>query len=79
MLSRREGKLERFSSLVAELVRLRGDVIVAGGSTLDALKQATSTIPVVMAAAADPVGHGTSKALGARAGTSQDWVFSWYR
>ena len=59
-----EGKVERFPSLAAELVRLPVDAIVAGGPALDALKQATSTIPVVMAAAADPVGQGYVRSLG---------------
>jgi putative ABC transport system substrate-binding protein len=35
-----EGKPERFANLAAELVRLQVDVIVAGGPTLPALKQA---------------------------------------
>jgi putative ABC transport system substrate-binding protein len=59
-----EGKLERFPNLVAELVRLRVDVIVAGGPALDPLKQATSTIPVVMVGVADPVGQGYVQSLG---------------
>ena len=59
-----EGKFELFATLVAELVRLRVDVIVAGGPTLDTIKRATSTIPVVMAAAADPVTQGFAQSLG---------------
>jgi putative tryptophan/tyrosine transport system substrate-binding protein len=59
-----EGKLERFPALAAELVRLRVDVIVAPGPTLPAVKQATSTIPVVMIGAADPVGQGFAQSLG---------------
>src|SRR5213594_726173 len=50
-----EGKPERYPSLAGELVRLEVDVIVAPGPMLRALQQATSTIPVVMAAAGDPV------------------------
>jgi len=53
-----DGKLERFPGLAAELVGLQVDVIVAPGPALPALKQATSTIPIVMAAASDPVGSG---------------------
>jgi putative ABC transport system substrate-binding protein len=49
-----EGKPERFPSLAAELIGLRVDVIVASGPALSALKQATATIPVVMAAFGDP-------------------------
>jgi putative ABC transport system substrate-binding protein len=59
-----EGKPERFPNLAAELVRLQVDVIVAAGPTLPALKQATSTIPVVMSAADDPVGLGLIESLG---------------
>jgi len=58
-----DGKSERFSSLVAELVGLRVDVIVATGAAMPAVKQATSTIPVVMAAASDPVGSGYVQSL----------------
>ena len=45
-----EGKLDRLPALAAELVRLKVDVIVtAGGSATRAAKEATSTIPIVMA------------------------------
>src|SRR5262249_38252193 len=41
-----EGRIERFSEIVAEFVRLRVDVIVTSGSAaVTAAKQATSTIP----------------------------------
>jgi putative ABC transport system substrate-binding protein len=52
-----EGRDDRLASLAAELVRLKVDVIVTGGSTpaTVAVKNATSTIPIVFAAAADPV------------------------
>jgi putative ABC transport system substrate-binding protein len=59
-----EGRPERFPSLAAELVRLQVDVIVAAGPMLPALKQATSTIPVVMGGAADPVAQGFVQSLG---------------
>jgi len=52
-----EGQTERYSALAAELVRLRVDVLVAVSTPATvAAKQATSTIPIVMAAASDPVG-----------------------
>ena len=54
---------ERFPELAAELVRLASDVIVGAGPSLDALKQATSTIPVVMASSDDPVGAGLVQSL----------------
>jgi putative ABC transport system substrate-binding protein len=59
-----EAKPERFPGLVAELIRLRVDVIVATGPSLPVLKQATATIPVVMAASLDPVAQGLVQSLG---------------
>jgi putative tryptophan/tyrosine transport system substrate-binding protein len=54
-----EGKLDRLPDLAAELVRLKVDVIVGSGNlTITALKEATETIPIVIAIAADPVGNG---------------------
>ena len=45
-----EGKLDRLPALAAELVRLKVDVIVTAGPTATrAAKEATSTIPIVMA------------------------------
>jgi len=58
-----DGKLERLPSLASEMVGLQLDVIVAPGPALAALKQATSTIPVVMAASSDPVGSGYVQSL----------------
>src|SRR5205814_10315357 len=54
-----EGKSARLPALAAELVRLKVDVIVSGAptSTLSA-KQATVTIPIVMAFDDDPVVSG---------------------
>ena len=59
-----ESRPERFAGLAAELIRLQVDVIVAPGPMLPALKRATSTIPVVMAGAVDPVGEGLVQSLG---------------
>ena len=54
-----DGKLDRLSALAAELVRLKVDVIVTSGATVTrAAKEATSTIPIVMAQDPDPVGNG---------------------
>ena len=54
-----EGKLDRLPALAAELVRLKVDVIVtAGPSVTRAAKEATITIPIVMAQDRDPVGNG---------------------
>src|SRR5258708_15647836 len=51
-----EGSGERYAEIAAEFVRLKVDVLVAVGG--DAAKQATSTIPIVVALMADPVGTG---------------------
>jgi putative ABC transport system substrate-binding protein len=59
-----DGKPERVPGLAAELVRLQVDVIVAAGPALPALKQATSTIPIVMGGASDPVADGLVRSLG---------------
>lgn len=59
-----EGKPERFPSLAADLVAAKVDVIVASGAALPALKDATSTIPIIMAATSDPVGQGLVQSLG---------------
>jgi putative ABC transport system substrate-binding protein len=54
-----DGRQERMPTLAAELVRLKVDVIVTGSNpVIAAVKQATSTIPVVMAVSRDPVGAG---------------------
>jgi len=61
-----EGKVDRFSELTAELVRLKVDVIVASGGTrlVMAVKNATKTIPIVMAGAGvDPVEAGFAESL----------------
>jgi putative ABC transport system substrate-binding protein len=59
-----EGKLDRLPALAAELVRLKVDIIVtAGPSATRAAKEATSTIPIVMALDNDPVGSGVVASL----------------
>ena len=58
-----EGKLERLPDLAAELVRLKVDVIVTAGPAILAAKKASATIPIVFAAAADPVGSGLVSSL----------------
>jgi putative ABC transport system substrate-binding protein len=59
-----DGKLERLPDLAAELVRLKVDVIFTGGGpTILAAKQASPTMPIVFAGAADPVGSGIVSSL----------------
>jgi putative ABC transport system substrate-binding protein len=54
-----EGNRDRLRALAAELVRLKVDVIVAsGGGDTRAAKEATATIPIVMAQTDDPVASG---------------------
>jgi putative ABC transport system substrate-binding protein len=54
-----EGKQHRLPALVVELVRLKVDVIVsAGPAPTRSAKEATVTIPIVMAQDSDPVGNG---------------------
>jgi ABC-type uncharacterized transport system substrate-binding protein len=59
-----DGRPERFPGLAAELVRLKVDVILTRGTpAVMAAKNATGTIPVVMAASADPVLSGVVSSL----------------
>jgi putative tryptophan/tyrosine transport system substrate-binding protein len=54
-----DGKLDQVPQDAADLVRLRVDVIVTAGPTdTRAAKEATATIPIVMAFDSDPVGNG---------------------
>jgi putative ABC transport system substrate-binding protein len=54
-----EEKLDLLKEFAAELVRLKVDVIVTGGSiATSAAKETTVTIPIVMAQDPDPVGNG---------------------
>ena len=54
-----EGKLDRLPALVAELVRLKVNVIVtAGPAPTRSAKEATKTIPIVMTQDSDPIGSG---------------------
>lgn len=54
-----EGKYERLPGLAAQLVEMKVDVILAGGTpAVQAAKQATTSIPIVMVRVGDPVGSG---------------------
>jgi ABC-type uncharacterized transport system substrate-binding protein len=54
-----EGKYDRLPSLAAELLRLKVDIIVTQGSpAARAAKDATRTVPIVMAIAGEPVATG---------------------
>ena len=58
-----EGLAERYAEIAAEFIRLKVDVIVAGGAGGPALQHATSGIPIVLAIANDLVGSGLAKSL----------------
>jgi putative tryptophan/tyrosine transport system substrate-binding protein len=59
-----EGKMDRLADLAAELVRLKVDVIVTSSTlAIQAAKQATKTVPIVMANVADPVAVGLVASL----------------
>ena len=62
-----EGKRDRYPELAAELVRLKVDIIVVAGGYggIQAAKNATKTIPIVMmgAGGADPVDAGVIESL----------------
>jgi len=54
-----DGKQERLAALAVELVKLKVDIIVTGSNpVIAAVRQATATIPIVMAVSRDPVGSG---------------------
>jgi len=72
-----EGQPDRWAGLVAEVLRLDVDVIVASGLMLGPIKAANPAIPIVMAAADDPVIAGLARSLahpgGNFTGLSHQW------
>lgn len=73
-----DGHMDRFPDLAAELVRLKVDVIVAWSTpAVVAAKQATTSIPIVMASSGDAVGSGLVASL-ARPGGNVTGL-SWQR
>src|SRR5262245_64116301 len=59
-----DGRDDRFPGLARELLALKVDVIVTRGTpAAKAVKNATSTVPVVMAASGDPLGTGLVTSL----------------
>jgi putative ABC transport system substrate-binding protein len=59
-----EGRADRFPDLAHELVRLKVDLILTRGTpAVLAAKNATQTIPIVMAASGDPLGAGVVTGL----------------
>ena len=59
-----EGREDRYADLAAEFVRRKVDIILTSGTApVIAAKKATSVIPIVFAAAGDPVGTGLVASL----------------
>ena len=59
-----EGRPERFTEIAAEFVRLKVEVIMTySTAAVIAAKQATSIIPIIFAAANDPIGSGLVASL----------------
>jgi len=59
-----EGRAERFPSMIAELLQLKVDILVSGTSqAIRVAKEATQTIPIVMAITGDPVSDGLVSSL----------------
>jgi putative ABC transport system substrate-binding protein len=50
-----DGRYDRLAGLADELIRLKPDVIVTSGAGTRVLKEATTTIPIVMAVSSDAV------------------------
>jgi putative ABC transport system substrate-binding protein len=59
-----EGRFERFGAIVAELVRLKADVIVTPGDPMAKVaKGITTTVPIVMPMSTNPVGEGLVQSI----------------
>ena len=58
-----DGRDERFAAIAAEFARLNVDVVITAGTTVPAMKQATSAIPIVFAIGRDPLGEGLVASL----------------
>ena len=70
-----EGKTDHVATLAAELVRLKMDVIVTFSTPAAlAAKQTTTTVPIVIGAAADPVGSGIVASLAHPGGNVTGWT-----
>jgi len=71
-----EGRVDRFPSLAEELVGLEPDLILAvTGPAARAAKRATSTIPIVMVYAFDPLGDGLVTSLARPGGNVTGLMF----
>ncbi|MBI3635129.1 MAG: ABC transporter substrate-binding protein [Candidatus Rokubacteria bacterium] len=70
-----EGREERLRELAADLVAQKPDVLVVGGGiAVQAARQATTTIPIVMPVVTDPVALGVVKSLARPGGNVTGFV-----
>ena len=72
------GKPENYPKYAAELVALAPDVILAPGGSLPHMLQATHTVPIVFAFAADPVGSGLIENLSRPGGNATGFLLFEY-
>ena len=73
------GGADRIRRYAANLVALGPDVIVANtGLTVDALQQATSTVPIVFASVIDPVGAGYVESMARPGGNTTGFIIFEY-
>jgi putative ABC transport system substrate-binding protein len=69
-----EGSAADVRKFAAELVALAPDVILATGTTVGALQQATRTVPIVLVLSADPVGAGYVDSLARPGGNTTGFM-----
>jgi putative ABC transport system substrate-binding protein len=72
------GNLQDFRKYAAELVALAPDVILTTGRALEVMLQATRTVPIVFAFAADPVGAGFVESLSRPGGNATGFLLFEY-
>jgi len=65
------GQYDQLPGLAAELIRLQPNVIVTSGPGIRILKEATTTIPIVMAVAGDAVATGLVASLARPGGNTR--------
>jgi putative ABC transport system substrate-binding protein len=73
-----EAASEQFAKHAAELVALRPDVVLVSGTSLPYMLQATRTVPIVFAFAADPVGSGFIESLSRPGGNATGFLLFEY-
>ena len=73
-----DGRTERFPDLLADLLRLKIDVVVQASSVgALAAKQATTTVPVVFVGVSDPIGRGLVRSLAHPGGNLTGLSLAW--